>query len=94
VWFTLDDYVNIQNNRYWRTENPCTIHEVPVGHGGLLDPCSFFFSKTINSEHYVRLILSPFFDQLTNEENLNRHVMQDNAMAHSVHNALDRMFGR
>jgi hypothetical protein len=49
------------------------------------------FYKTINSEHYVRLILSPFFDQLTNEEKFNGHVVQENAMAHSVHNALDGM---
>jgi hypothetical protein len=52
-----------------------------------------FSHETINSEHYV--ILSPFFDQLTDEEKLCGHFMQDNATAYTVSNpmhALDEVF--
>jgi hypothetical protein len=41
VWFILHDDVNTQNNRCRSTENSCTVHEVPIGHGGLLGPCCF-----------------------------------------------------
>jgi hypothetical protein len=52
--------------------------------------------ETINSEHYVRLILSPFFGQPTDNTELYRKMMQDHATAHSVNNsmvALDDIFG-
>lgn len=39
------------------------------------------FHKTISSEHYVRLILSPFFNQLADDEKSYGHFMQDNATA-------------
>jgi hypothetical protein len=45
----------------------------------------------------VRLIPSPFFDQLTSEEKSHEHFMQDNAMAHNVNSfmdALDEVFGK
>jgi thiamine phosphate synthase YjbQ (UPF0047 family) len=54
-----------------------------------------FFHETINSKHYVTLVLSPFFDQLTDEEKSYRHFMQDNATAHTANNtmvALDEVF--
>jgi hypothetical protein len=55
-----------------------------------------FFHETINFKRYVRLILSPFFDQLTDEEKSYGHFMQDNATAHTANNymvALDEVFG-
>jgi hypothetical protein len=30
AWYTLSGYVNSQNNRYWSTENPHAVHEVPL----------------------------------------------------------------
>jgi hypothetical protein len=36
---------------------------------------------------------SSFFDHHANEEKLNKHIMQENAMAHSVCNASDGMLG-
>jgi hypothetical protein len=45
----------------------------------------------------VRLILSPFFNQLTDEEKSYGHFMQDNATAHTANNsvvALDEVFGK
>jgi hypothetical protein len=59
-----------------------------------LGPC--FFHETVNSERYVILILSPFFDQQTDEDQSYGHFMQDNATAHTANNsmvALDEVFG-
>jgi hypothetical protein len=48
-----------------------------------------FLHKTINSERYTRLILSPFFDQMTDDEKLYGRVMQDNAMPHTTKNSIN-----
>jgi hypothetical protein len=53
------------------------------------------FHETINSERYVRLILSPFFSQVTDEEKLYGHFMKDNATARTVNSsvvALEEVF--
>jgi hypothetical protein len=53
------------------------------------------FHETVNSEHYVRLSLSSFFSQLTDEVKSYGHFMQDNATAHTANNsvvALDEVF--
>jgi hypothetical protein len=63
---------------YWSTENPPVVHEVPlhdlkvgvwsaISAWRITEPA--FLHKTINSKLYMRLILSPFFDQLTDEGN-------------------------
>jgi hypothetical protein len=47
-------------------------------------------------EVYIRLILSPFFSQLTDEKTYG-HFMEDNAAAHTVDNsvvALDKVFSK
>jgi RNAse (barnase) inhibitor barstar len=41
----------------------------------------------------MRLILSPFFDQMTDEEKLYRHFMQSNSMAHTANNSVDALDG-
>jgi hypothetical protein len=78
VWCTLSGYVNSQYNRYWSTENPQAVHEVPLHDLKVGVWCAIsarritepvLLHETINSELYVRLILSPFFDQLTEEKN-------------------------
>jgi hypothetical protein len=90
VWYTLSGYINNQNNRYWSRENPHDVHEVPlhdlkvgvwcaISAWRAIQPMSFH--KTINSEHYVRMSLSPFSGQLTDEKSY-RHFMQHNAKTH------------
>lgn len=105
AWFTLRGRVNSQNNRYWSQENPHDFHELPlhdskigvwcaVSENRILGP--IFYEETINSDRYVRLILTPFFEQLVEEEKLHRHFMQDNATAHTANNsmdAIDEIFG-
>lgn len=48
-----------------------------------------FFHKLINSECYVRLILSPFFDQMIDDKKLYGRFMQDNAMPHITKNSIN-----
>jgi hypothetical protein len=50
------------------------------------------FHETINSEHYVSLILS-LFDQLTDEKKSYLCFMQVIAMAHSTNNSVDALYG-
>jgi hypothetical protein len=55
------------------------------------------FHEIINSKCYEKLILSLFFGQLIDGENLYGNFMQDNATAHMVNNsviALDKVFGK
>jgi hypothetical protein len=50
-----------------------------------------FSHETMNSKHYVRLILSPSFDRLTDEEKLFWHFMQDNAMVGTANNPMEAL---
>lgn len=45
------------------------------------------FHEIINSEFYLGVILSPFFNQGNNEENY-KTFMQDNAAAHTANNSV------
>jgi hypothetical protein len=49
------------------------------------------FYKVINSESYHRLIISPFFSQLTGEGKLYRHFMQDNIVTYTAINSVDAL---
>jgi hypothetical protein len=99
AWHTLSGYVTSHSNRYWSTEN-LHVHEEPlhdlkagIWSARTIQPVSF--PVTINSERYMRLILSHFFCQLTDEKSYG-HFMQDNATAHTPNNymiAIDEAFG-
>jgi hypothetical protein len=75
--FYLHGHVFSQNNRCWSSLNSNLIHEVPlhevkVGmrcamNAKLITGC-IFYMETINSDGYVRLVLTKFFAQLTEEE--------------------------
>jgi hypothetical protein len=67
AWFTSSGYVNRQNNRHLGTENPHIVHEVPL-HDLKLGSGMPLFLHITNSKCYVRLIMWPFFNQLTDEE--------------------------
>jgi hypothetical protein len=47
-----------------------------------------FFHETVNSDRYVNNILSPFFNQLTDEETQYGYFQQDNATAHTANAAM------
>jgi hypothetical protein len=44
-----------------------------------------------NFERYARLIVSTSFNQLIDEEKSCRHVMQNNATAHTVNNVIEEL---
>jgi hypothetical protein len=52
-----------------------------------IDNSVFVFSQN-NSERYVRLILSPFFDKTTDDEKSYGHFKQNNSRAHTTNNSL------
>jgi hypothetical protein len=79
-------WLHNQNNRYWSTENPHPVHEVgdscAVSVWKIIGPMDIsqknkFQTRLIN----LILIMSPFFNQLTDEEKFHRHFMQHIAMA-------------
>ena len=97
AWFHLSGHVSSQNHRYWSTENPRLIHEVPLHDQKIGVWCAvtaeriigpIFFDDTINSDRYRRNILEPFFQQLTDDELRYAYFQQDSATAHTAHNSL------
>jgi hypothetical protein len=65
AWFTLNGYINSEDNRYWSTEDPHAVNEVPVhslkvgvwyviNAQRIIGP--IFFYEALNAECYVRLI--------------------------------------
>lgn len=50
------------------------------------------FHETIKFELYMKLILSSFLDQLTDEEKTYRHFIQENAKAHTVKNSRNALY--
>jgi hypothetical protein len=74
------------------------LHDLKVGVWSAISAQSTIqpmsFHKTINSERYVRLILTPFFSQLTDEKSYG-YFMKDNITVHTANNsmvALDEVF--
>jgi hypothetical protein len=79
AWFHLQGYINMQNNRYWSSQNPHLTHEVPlhpvkvgiwctVSARRIVGPVVFYEKN--NCGRYVQVILEQFFPQLTEEERL------------------------
>ena len=76
-WFTLNGNVNGQHNKYWCSKILHAVHNVPLHVLKVTVWCAvseckiikqIFFTETINSYHYIQLILSPFFRELTQEQ--------------------------
>jgi hypothetical protein len=49
------------------------------------------YHKTLNSDWYVRHILEPFFEQLTDDERQYGYYQQDNAPAHTAQNSISAL---
>jgi hypothetical protein len=98
AWFHLSGYVNSQNCRFWSTENPHIIHELPL-HSAKLGVWAAmnaervfvcFFETTVNSEVYCGFV-DKLIETLTEDE-LNRGwFQQDNATAHTSRRSLDHI---
>jgi hypothetical protein len=97
----LHGHVSSQNTWYWRLVNPYLSHEVPlhnikVGVWYAINAKRtgpIFYVETINFDRYVRLLMTEFFVQHTEEELWYMWFQQDSATAHTAHNSLVT-FGR
>jgi inhibitor of nuclear factor kappa-B kinase subunit alpha len=100
AYFHLSGYVNSQNTRIWSDENPRSVHQIPlhdikigvwcaVSARRIIGP--IFYHETVNSDRYVRHILEPFFEQLTDDERQYGYFQQDNATAHTARNSISAL---
>lgn len=91
AWIHLSGYVNSQNYRTWATENPhnyveTSLHPLKVGiwvamsRRRIIGP--IFFYETVNGRRYRTDILSPFMEQLHDDELELGNFQQDGAPAH------------
>ncbi|PSN43843.1 hypothetical protein C0J52_11885 [Blattella germanica] len=94
--FHLRGHVASQNNRYWSTENPHLIHDVPLHDekNGVLCAVTakriigpIFFQDTINAQRYRALTLVP----LSDDEKLNGYFQQDSATAHTANESINKI---
>jgi hypothetical protein len=104
AYFHLSGYVDSQNTRIWSDENPHAVHHIPLNDIKIGLWCAvrarqitgpIFYHETVNSDRYVRNILVPFFEQLTDDERQYGYFQHDNATAHAARNsmsALQEMF--
>lgn len=99
AWFHLSGYVNGQNSRYWASENPHLIHEVPLHDQKIGVWCAvlasrvigpIFFDTTVNTDVYLT-ILDDFAQQLTEEEREYCFFQQDGATCHTSERSLARV---
>ena len=91
AWFHLSGYVNSENYRTWRTENPCNYTETPLHPQKIGVWCAIsrrriigplFFETSINAEAYQELIQQ--FIALLQVDERNCWLQQDNATAHTA----------
>ena len=100
AWFHLNGRVNTLNCRYWASENPHRIQEIPhydrkvgvwcaVSARCIIGP--IFYKQTVNTERYQNYILTPFFHELTEEEKSYRWFQQDSATAHTAEESMNKI---
>jgi inhibitor of nuclear factor kappa-B kinase subunit alpha len=93
AWFHMQGYINMQNNRYWSSQNSHLTHKVllyPVKVGvwcavraiRIVGPV--FFKETINCKRRVQDILRQFSSELTEEKRLYGWFQQDSAIAYTA----------
>jgi hypothetical protein len=91
AWFHLSGYINCQNYRTWRTENPHNFAETPlypqkidvwcaISRRRIIGP--LFFETSINAEAYQELIQQ--FIALLKVDKRNCWFKQDSATAHTA----------
>jgi hypothetical protein len=105
TWFHLQGDINMQNDRYFSSQNPHLTHEGPfhpvkvgvwcaVNARRIVGPA--FFNETINCERYVQVILGQFPPEITEEGRLYGWFQQDSATSHTARipmQALSEVFG-
>jgi hypothetical protein len=100
AYFHLTGYVNSQNARFWSDENPHAVLHIPlhdikigvwcaVSARRIIGP--IFYHEIVNSDWYVRNILKPCFEQLTDDGRQCGYFQQDNATAHTARNSVSAL---
>jgi hypothetical protein len=97
-FLTQNFHVNGQNNEHCNKQNPHAVHEVPLHDLKVCVMCvisvrrisgpSFFHNK-INSERYVKLIVTLLRSTDRRKKKSYEHFMQENVKAHNVHNSMN-----
>lgn len=91
AWFSLDGYLNSQNNRFWSLNNPHVFIESPL-HSKKVGVICFmsrrriigpiFFRETLNSDRFIQLF-NEFVTYLTEEEKNFGYLQMDGATCHT-----------
>nr|XP_008198792.1 PREDICTED: uncharacterized protein LOC103314449 [Tribolium castaneum] len=98
AWFHLSGYTNSQNMRIWATEHPHEIVEEPlhpekigvwaaISKRRIVGP--IFFQGTLTAVRYREEILTPFIEELHDDELREGLFQQDGATAHCTAETLD-----
>jgi len=97
AYFQLNGYVNSQNMRMWSAENPHEFIEAPLHplKVGLWVAISrrrifyVFFEQNVTANNYIENMLTPFVQQLHDDEITQGYFQQDKATAHTAHATID-----
>jgi hypothetical protein len=85
--------VNSQNNRYWCSENPHALIQLPFYDQKIVALCAIrasriigltFYEGTHDAERYSNEILNPFFVNLAPAEERFGYFMQEGATPHTT----------
>ena len=98
ISFHFSEYVSSQNSRVWASENPHEFVEKPL-HSLIVEVWfamlrrriigPIFFTQTITqAERYRNNIITPFINELSEEEKTNVYIRQDGATAHTANSLL------
>jgi hypothetical protein len=96
--FNLSGYVNSQNNRYWSSENPHALIQLPlydvwcaISANCIIGP--IIYEGTPEAQRYINEILNPFFVNLAPVEERFGYFMYDSATPHTANESIRALRG-
>jgi hypothetical protein len=100
--FHISGYVDAHNNRYWSSENPHALIQLPlydqqIGVWGAISAKSItgpiFYEGTLDSQRYINEIFNPFFVSSEPAEEIFGYFMQNGATAHTANETIRALRG-